>query len=123
MSSGTLPVVFLPCDNTSQHLKHYWDTILPGRCIEIIWYFCTYDHADLISLYVKVCVRYGIFIHIRLKYVPVVFPNMSWGTWALCGTTKGKKMSLQTLVLETLFARLSIGVVEGNMRDFTVKTY
>ena len=42
-------------------------------------YFCTYDDADFISSYAKVCVRYGIFLYIRLQYVPGDCPGMSRG--------------------------------------------
>ena len=38
-----------------------------------------------ISVYAKVCVRYGLFLYIRLQYVPVFPPNMSQGKRPPCG--------------------------------------
>ena len=35
MSRGTVPEVFVPRDNTWQHLTHYWDGNCPGRCLGI----------------------------------------------------------------------------------------
>ena len=46
----------------------------------------TYDDTDFISSYAKVIVRYGMFLYIRLQYVPGVCPNMSRGKRAPCGT-------------------------------------
>ena len=61
------------------NLTHYWDASCPGRCPGIGWYFCTYDDTELISLYAKVCVRYGIFLYIRPQYVSIDPPNISMG--------------------------------------------
>ena len=55
---GHPPETIIP---SGQHLIHYWDAIFPGRCPGIGWYLCTYDDTDLISLYVKVWVNYGMF--------------------------------------------------------------
>ena len=57
--------------------------IFPGRCPGLSWYFCTYDDANLISSYVKVCIRYGFFIYIHLQYVYGDSPNTSLGTLSL----------------------------------------
>ena len=87
LSCGTFPVG-LSWDFCApgKHLTHYWDVICPKRCLGIIWYLCTYDDTYLIRLYVKVCVRYGMFLYIRLQYVPGVCPNMSRGTLSPFGT-------------------------------------
>ena len=40
-----------------------------------------YDDKYLISSYAKVCLRYCMFLYIRVQYVPGVCPNMYWGHW------------------------------------------
>ena len=71
-----------------QHLTHYWDANCPERCLGISWYFCTYNDTDFISLHAKVCVRYDMFICIRLQYAPGICPNISQGTRAPYGTRR-----------------------------------
>ena len=55
-----------------QHLDNYQDTICPGRCPGIGWFFCTYDDTDLSSSYAKASVC------IRLQYVPRDCPGGHW---------------------------------------------
>ena len=38
------------------------DANCPGICPGIGWYSCTYDYTDVISLYEKGCIHYGIFL-------------------------------------------------------------
>ena len=45
-----------------------------------------YDDTYFISSYAKLCVYYGMFLYIRVQYVPGVWPNMSRGTQDPCGT-------------------------------------
>ena len=80
----TVPWFFVSRYNTWQHLRHYWGVHFPGRCLGIFWYFFTYNDTDYISLYAKVCIRYGMFLYICLQCVPVVFPNISRGTRDPC---------------------------------------
>ena len=86
MSHGNFLGVFFPQENTKQHLTHYWGVICPRICLGIIWYFYTYDGTDFISSYAKVCVHYGMFLYIRLQYVPGFCPNISRGTLSLWKT-------------------------------------
>ena len=96
MSRGTVPGVFVSRDNYWQHLTHYWDANFPRRCLGISWYFCTYDDKYFIILYAKVCIRYSMFLYIRLQYALVIWPNMSRGTRAPCGTPPPKKTRINT---------------------------
>ena len=64
-------------DNFLGHLidqENYQDANCPRICTGIGWYFCTYDDTYLISLYAKVCVRYGIFLYIRLSTPREIVP-------------------------------------------------
>ena len=51
--------------------------ISPG----IGWYFCNYDDTDLISLYAKGCVRYGIFPYIHLSTSWEIVPACPGRDW------------------------------------------
>ena len=93
---GEMSRVTVPGDGTVNfrspgQLLTTLDTLLgrncPGKCLGISCYFCSYDDTDFICSYEKLCVRYGMFLYIRLQYVLGVCPNMSWGTRPPCGTT------------------------------------
>ena len=97
--SGFFPLGHVPGDSS-------WDSYLGnfvaqdnsrganGTCrfTEIGCYFCTYDDIYFISSYTKGCVRYGIFLYIRLHYVPQDCPRMSRGTLVSCGILIGCPM-------------------------------
>ena len=64
---------------------------LPGKNLykEMSWVrvvLCNYEDTDLIILYVKGCVRYGMFIYMCIQYVLGDFPDMSRGRQVPWGT-------------------------------------
>ena len=74
ISRGNFPGRFVAQDKSR-------DTNCPVRWTGIGCYLCTYDDIYLIILYVKGCIRYGVFIYIRLStYQDIVLlcPGRDW---------------------------------------------
>ena len=89
---GRCPGKYFPRQSTGtifrsgQHLEKSWEENFPRRCPRIRWHFYSYDDTYMISLYEKLCVRYGMSLYIRSLYVPWNCPDMSWRTLVPSGT-------------------------------------